>query len=101
MDGVVLVKFRNFLHFAHHDDNGGSSPEEALLGSEVILPRGRKVGDALLEDFAVDLYLRHLEGRARLRSKGKEGDDGGDGNVIADARKVQSRKWRRCPWVPG
>ena len=60
MHGVVLVQLWCFLDFAHHDDKRRSASEEALLGPEVILPRSRKVRDALLEELVVELDVGHL-----------------------------------------
>jgi hypothetical protein len=59
MHSVVLVKLGGLLDLAHHDDNGRGTAEQALLGSQVILPGGREMREALLEELAVDLDLRH------------------------------------------
>lgn len=59
MNGVVLVEFGNLLDLAHHDDEGRDAAKEPILGSEVILPGSDEVREALLEELAVDLDLRH------------------------------------------
>jgi hypothetical protein len=59
MHSVVLVEFGHFLDLAHHDDEGRGAAKQAILGSEVILPGGDEVREALLEELAVDLDLRH------------------------------------------
>lgn len=59
MNGVVLVEFGDLVDLAHHDDEGGCAAEKAIIGSKVILPRSNEMRDALLEELAVDLDLRH------------------------------------------
>lgn len=61
MHSIVLVKFRCLLHLAHHHDNGRGSPEQALLGPQIILPGRREMRKALLEELAVDLDVRHRD----------------------------------------
>jgi len=59
MHGVVLVKFGIGIDFAHCDDDRGGTSEERVPGSLVGLPGIDEMGDALLEDFAVDLDFSH------------------------------------------
>ena len=61
MNGIVLVEFGDLLHLAHHHDNGRGSPEQALLGSQVILPGRRKMRKAVLEELALDLDVGHRD----------------------------------------
>jgi len=57
--GVVLVEFGNLLDLAHHDNEGRDSAKEAIFGAEIILPGSDEVREALLEELAIDLDLRH------------------------------------------
>lgn len=56
---IVLVKFGDLFNLAHHHNEGLSAVEQAILGAQVILPGSDKVGDALLEELAVNLDLGH------------------------------------------
>lgn len=62
MDRIVLMKFGNLLDLAHHHDHGRGTTEETILGSEVVLPGGHEVRDALLKDLAINLDLGHRDG---------------------------------------
>lgn len=59
MHRVVFVIDGHFLNLTHHDENGRGSPEQAILGPDVVLPGRRKVRNALLEEAAIDLDLGH------------------------------------------
>jgi hypothetical protein len=61
VDGVVLMEICGLFGFAHQNDNGRSSIENAFFGSHVILPGVCDMRDALLEELAVDLDLRHRD----------------------------------------
>lgn len=66
---IVLMEFRNLLDLAHHHDQGRSAVKQTILGSEVVLPCCYKVRDALLEELAINLDLRH---RDEMREDGRE-----------------------------
>lgn len=58
--GVVLVVILDLLDLAHHHDNGRGAAEEGIAISLVSLPGIDEVGDALLEELAIDLdCVRH------------------------------------------
>lgn len=57
--GIILVEVLAILGLAHQDDDGRGAVERAFLGTKVILPRAHEVGDALLEEPAINLDLRH------------------------------------------
>ena len=59
MHGIVLVEFGVGVDLAHQDDDGGDASKERVSRSLVGLPGIDKVGDALLEELAVDLDVRH------------------------------------------
>lgn len=60
MHGVVLVEILDFLDLAHHDDDGGDATEEDVARPLVGLPGIDEVGNALLEELAIDVdFIRH------------------------------------------
>lgn len=61
MHGVILVEFGDLFDFAHVDDDGRDAAEERIPGALVCLPSIDEVGDALLEDFAINLDVRHCD----------------------------------------
>ena len=68
MHGIVLVKFLDLLDLAHHDEDGGDAAEHRVASSLVGLPGIDEMGDALLEELAVDLDLRHDDRSMTARS---------------------------------
>lgn len=61
MNRVVLVKLGDILDLAHHDHHRRGAAKQAILGAEVILPRGHKRVYALLEELAIDFDIRHCD----------------------------------------
>lgn len=55
MHGIVLVEVLDLLDLAHHYDNGRSAPKQGVARPLVGLPGIDEVGDALLEELAIDL----------------------------------------------
>lgn len=90
MNSIVLVEFGNLFDLAHHHDHGRGAAEQAILCSEVILPGGNKVGDALLEELAVDLDLGHRDD-ARANSSDKIEEEREQEMIVMTRKKGMSR----------
>jgi hypothetical protein len=56
---IVLVKLRIGVNLAHQNDDRRGASEERVPRSLVGLPGIDEMGDALLEELAVDLDLGH------------------------------------------
>jgi len=56
---VVLVEFGSLLDLAHHDDYGRGAGEDGIASPLVGLPGADEMGDALLEELAIDLDFCH------------------------------------------
>lgn len=62
MNGVVLLEANGTVDLAHHDDDGGGTAKDCIASTLVGLPGADEVGDALMEELAVDLdSFRHGE----------------------------------------
>lgn len=60
MHSIVLLKVGIFLDFAHVNENGGCAIEYSVSSAFIGLPSINEMINALLEELAIDLDVRHL-----------------------------------------
>jgi hypothetical protein len=91
MHGIVLVELGIVLDFAHHDDDGGGAGEDGVAGAPVTLPGIDKVRDALLEELAVDLDIRHVRAGCSSRVRATEEGSKAAAKIGGDPQLMEMR----------
>lgn len=60
MHGIILLKLWALLDLAHVDDDRRSAAEDGIPGAFISFPGINEMVNALLEELAVNLDVRHL-----------------------------------------